>query len=110
MELIDQAVAYLREGFANINNPRGLLIALVAVIFLNSWRQWPVLALLATLVHLAIDVLAPVIAGEGGELRLPDIMSETFWTQALVLFLGYLIVIGVFFVVKRLIFRGKAGA
>jgi len=109
MELVDQAVAYLREGFANINNPRGLLIALVATIFLGSWRQWPVLALVSTLVHLAIDVLAPVLAGGGGEIRLPDITSEAFWTQAGVLFLGYLIVIGLFFVVKKLIFKGGSG-
>jgi hypothetical protein len=57
-------------------------------------------------VHLAIDVLAPVLAGGGGEIRLPDITSESFWTQAGVLFLGYLIVIGLFFVVKKLIFKG----
>ena len=30
MEIVDQAIAYLRDGFANINNPKGLLIALAA--------------------------------------------------------------------------------
>lgn len=38
MELVDQVVAYLREGFANINNPKGLLIALAATVFLGSWK------------------------------------------------------------------------
>jgi hypothetical protein len=108
MELVDQAVVYPREGFANINNPKGLLIALAAVIFMGSWRQWLPVALVATIVHIAIERLAPVLAGEGGEVTLPPIMEETFWTQVLVLFLGYLIIIGVFFLLKSLLFRRQA--
>jgi hypothetical protein len=108
MELVDQAVVYLREGFANINNPKGLLIALAAVIFMGSWRQWLPVALVATIVHIAIERLAPVLAGEGGEVTLPPIMEETFWTQVLVLSLGYLIIIGVFFLLKSLLFRRQA--
>jgi hypothetical protein len=49
-----------------------------------------------------------VLAGEGGEVTLPPIMEETFWTQVLVLFLGYLIIIGVFFLLKSLLFRRQA--
>jgi hypothetical protein len=103
-----KAGVYLREGFANINNPKGLLIALAAVIFMGSWRQWLPVALVATIVHIAIERLAPVLAGEGGEVTLPPIMEETFWTQVLVLFLGYLIIIGVFFLLKSLLFRRQA--
>lgn len=108
MEFVDQAVAYLREGFANINNPKGLLIALAATIFIGTWRQWIPVALVATVVHIAIERLAPVLAGEGGEVTLPPLMEEAFWTQVLVLFLGYLIIIGVFFFLKSLLFRPKA--
>ncbi|UPT64973.1 MAG: hypothetical protein M0D54_11060 [Hyphomonadaceae bacterium JAD_PAG50586_4] len=110
MELVDQAVAYLREGFANINNPKGLLIALAATLFLGSWKQWFPISLVAVIVHIAIEQLAPVLAGEGGAVVLPDLMSEDFWTRALVLLLGYLVIIGIFFFVKRLIFRGGGGA
>jgi len=106
MELVDQAVAYLREGFANINNPKGLLIALAATIFLGSWKQWLPVALVAVVVHIAVEQLAPVLAGGGGAVVLPDFTSEDFWTRSLVLFLGYLIVIGIFFFVKKMIFRG----
>jgi hypothetical protein len=109
MELVDQAVAYLREGFANINNPKGLLIALAATIFLGSWKQWFPISLVAVVIHIAIEQLAPVLAGEGGAVVLPDITSEVFWTRVLVLLLGYLIIIGVFFFVKRMIFRGGGG-
>ena len=109
MELVDQAVAYLRDGFGTINNPKGLLIALAATLFLSSWRQWFPVAVIATIIHIAINQLAPVLAGGGGEVRLPELMSEEFWTQALVLFLGYLVIIGIFYFVKRLIFRGGKG-
>lgn len=109
MELVDQVVAYLREGFGTINNPKGLLIALAATIFLGSWKQWLPLSLVAVIIHIAIEQLAPVLAGEGGAVILPDLMSEGFWTRALVLFLGYLVIIGIFFFVKRLLFRGGGG-
>ncbi len=111
MEYVDQAVAWLRDGFANINNPKGLLIALAAVIFMGSWRQWLPIAALATIIHIVIEILAPVLAGGGGEVRLPpDLMQESFWTRALVLFLGYLVITGVFFLLKSLLFRGGARA
>lgn len=105
--LIDQAVQYLRDGFANINQPKGLLIALVATIFMGSWRQWIPLALVGVIVHVAIDAIIPVLA-DGAQFALPPIMEESFWTYALVLFLGYLIVIAVFFLIKSLLFRAKA--
>jgi hypothetical protein len=110
MEFVDQAVAYLREGFANINNPKGLLIALAAVVFMGSWKQWIPIGLVATIIHIAIERLAPVLAGNGGEVTLPPLMEEAFWTQVLVLFLGYLIITGVFFLVKSMLFKGGAKA
>ena len=108
MEYVDQAVAYLREGFANINNPKGLLIALAAVLFMGGWKQWLPLSLLAVVIHIAIERLAPVLSGGNGEVTLPPLMEEAFWTQVLVLFLGYLIIIGVFYFLKSLLFRRSA--
>lgn len=108
MEFVDQAVAYLRDGFGTINNPKGLLIALAATIFMGSWRQWIPVAFVATVIHIAIERLAPVLAGGGGQVTLPPIMEEAFWTQVLVLFLGYMIIIGVFFLLKSLVFKRAA--
>lgn len=111
MEYVDQAVAWLRDGFANINNPKGLLIALAAVLFMGSWRQWLPIALVATIIHIAIEILAPVLAGGGGQVTLPpDLMQESFWTRALVLFLGYMIITGIFFFIKSMLFKGGAKA
>jgi hypothetical protein len=111
MEYVDQAVEWLRDGFANINNPKGLLIALAATIFLGSWKQWIPIAAVATIVHIIIERLAPVLSGGGGQVTLPpDLMQESFWTRTLVLFLGYLVIIGVFFFIKNMFFRGGAKA
>jgi hypothetical protein len=107
MELVDQAVAYVREGFGAVNQLTGLLIALVLTIFMGSWKQWIPFAVLATVLHILINQFAPVISSDA-ELRLPDVTSEGFWAQALVLLLGYLIVIAIFFFVKRLFFKGGA--
>lgn len=105
MELVDQAVEYLRAGFANINNPKGLLIALAAVVFMGSWKQWLPLSLIALVAHIAIERLAPVLSGNGGEVTLPPLMDESFWTQTLVLLLGYLVIIAIFYFLKSLVFR-----
>lgn len=108
MEYVDQAVGYLREGFGTVNDPKGLIIALAAVIFMGSWRQWIPVALVATIIYIAIERLAPVLAGGDGEVTLPPLMDESFWTRVLVLFLGYLIILGVFFLIKSMIFRRAA--
>jgi hypothetical protein len=106
MEYVDQAVAYLRDGFANINNPKGLLIALAATIFMGSWRQWLPVAVVAAVIHIAIERLAPVLSGGRGAVTLPpDLMQESFWVRAGVLLLGYLLIIGIFFFLKGMLFR-----
>lgn len=110
MEYLNQALDILREGFANTNNPKGLLIALAATVFLSSWKQWLPISLLATIVHIAIDQLAPVLAGEGGAVVLPPLMEPSWWAQSGVMFVGYAIVIAVFFLIKGMVFRKSAAA
>lgn len=104
MDLLDQFIEFLRTGFNEVNQVQGLLIALAATVFLGSWKQWLPISVLAVAVHIAVDVFAPVLQGNA-EFRLPDIMSEPFWSQAGFLFAGYLVVIGVFYFLKRLLLR-----
>ncbi|MFT3726555.1 MAG: hypothetical protein QM759_01855 [Terricaulis sp.] len=109
MELVDQAINTLRDGFGQINHPQGLIIALVAALLMPSWRQWLPMALLATIVHIAVDNLPAILRGGG----LPNFMVPEFWTRAGIFFLGYLIIIAVFFLLKSLVIRpsgGKAAA
>lgn len=106
---IDQAIQVLREGFAQINDPKGLLIALAATLFLQSWRQWIPASIIAVVIHVAIERLAPVLAGAGGEVSLPPLMEEAFWTRTGILLVGYLVIIAVFFVIKRILTPGGGG-
>lgn len=105
MDLIDQAVNTLRDGFGQVNHPQGLIIALIAALLMPSWRQWLPMALLATVVHIAVNDLPGILQGGG----LPNFMVTEFWTTAGILFLGYLIIIAVFFLLKSLLFRSSGG-
>lgn len=92
---------FLREGFDHVNAYQGLVIAFVAAIIAPAWdRIWAV-ALGATVVHLVADVLIPVIANHAS-LHLPPLMDLSFWRNALALYIGYVIVIGVLMAIKRM--------
>jgi uncharacterized membrane protein len=102
MEYVNQAMDALKDGFGQINHPQGLIIALIAALLMPSWRQWLIMALLATAIHIAVIDLPGILQGHG----LPNFLEQAFWTSALGWFLGYLIIIGVFFFLKSLVARG----
>lgn len=108
---LDQALAVLEAGYDQINGPQGLVIALAATLFLRSWGQWFPAGVIATVLHVAIEHFAPVLAGQR-ELALPPLMEPQFWSRVGILLVGYLIVIGIFFFVKRIIMTalGAGGA
>ena len=106
MEYVNQAVDALKDGFGQINHPQGLNIALIAALLMPSWRQWLVMALLATAVHIGVNELPGILRGQG----LPNFMEQAFWTTVIAYFLGYLIIIGVFFFLKSLVSRGGSAA
>ncbi|HWD28293.1 MAG TPA: hypothetical protein VG387_14075 [Rhizomicrobium sp.] len=100
---------FLREGFEHVNKVEGLVIALVAAIIAPAWdRIWAV-ALGATLVHLIADVLIPVIANHAS-FRLPPLLAFDFWRTAVSLYVGYLIIIAVLMVIKRMFLSPPAPA
>jgi len=102
--VLNDALAFMRYGFNETNQLNGLLIALAATIFMSSWRQILVMPLVAVVLHVAIDTLIPVFAG-GAAFKLPALLEAPFWQMAGARYVGYLIVIAVFFAVKRVIFR-----
>ena len=95
---------FFREGFNQVNAIEGLIIALVAALFVPAWHRVWTVALGATLVTIIVNVLLPVLA-DHATFRLPPLMEPEFWRFMLVLFVGYTIVIGVFFFLKRLFLR-----
>lgn len=101
---LDQALDFISRGYANVNAVQGLLIALGATYLLNDYRRILAISLGASLSHLAVDILLPVLA-DGAAFRLPPIFSRAYLEYALSLFVGYVVVISIFFLVKRFVFR-----
>ena len=91
-------------GFDGVNQVMGLLIAVIAALLMPAWSRLWATALGAALVHVAVGVIRPML--DGGALVLPDLLSLTFWMGVLALFLGYAIVIAVFFLIKSLVTGG----
>lgn len=109
--LIDSIGAFLsglfglaQGGFDGVNQVMGLLIAIIAALLMPAWSRLWATALGAAFVHILIGVLRPVL--DGGSFALPPLLTLSFWMTVLALFLGYAIVIAVFFLVKSLFTGG----
>jgi hypothetical protein len=109
MEWIQHFIAganeYMQTGFYKVNAIQGLLIAIGAAVLLPMWSRLFFVALGATLVHVMLDVMIPVLA-HSGAFRLPPLVDVEYWRYLLALYIGFLIVITVFYVIKRVVFRG----
>ncbi len=98
---------YGEAGFYRINALQGLLIAIGAAYFLHRWTSVFAMALGAVLVHVILDVMIPVLANSA-EFKLPPIVEADYWRYLLTPYVGYLIVITVFYVIKRMLLQGSA--
>lgn len=93
------------SGFDGVNQIAGLIIAGVFGLFLmGAWRGLWSAALGAVLVHTIVEVLRPML--DGGAFALPPLTELSFWITRFALFLGYAIVIAVFFFIKTLVSGG----
>ncbi|MBA4805397.1 MAG: hypothetical protein H2038_12165 [Brevundimonas sp.] len=91
-------------GFDGVNQVTGLLIAVIGALLMPGWSRLWATALGAAFAHILIGVLRPVL--DGGALALPPLLSLGFWMTVLALFLGYAIVIAVFFLIRTLFTGG----
>jgi membrane-bound metal-dependent hydrolase YbcI (DUF457 family) len=93
---------YLQTGFAHVNVVQGLLIAIVAAFMTYRWGSVFFVAIGAVVVHVLIDALLPVL-NNAGAFRLPPVVDGEYWKYLLALYIGYVVVISVFYVVKRVL-------
>jgi len=100
---------YGEAGFYRINAVQGLLIAIGAAYFLHRWTGVFAMAIGAVLVHVILDVMIPVLANSA-EFKLPPIVEADYWRYLLTLYVGYLIVITVFYAIKRMVLQRGAHA
>ncbi len=99
--LLAGVFALAQGGFDGVNQVVGLLIAIIAALLMPVWRSLWATAAGATVVHILVGVLRPVL--DGAEFVLPELLTVGFWMGAFTLFLGYAIVIAVFFFIKTLV-------
>lgn len=104
MDILNDVLAFMRAGFNEVNAVQGLLIAVVAALLLPDWKRFPVFVFGAAIVHLLVDVIAPVIVN-GAALRLPPLLHLEYWRYGAALLVGYAVVIAIFTLIKRLLFR-----
>ena len=111
MAFVRPAYNFVHEGFADVKSQvMGLVIALLAAILMTAWGRLLFVALGATVVHILIQAVLPMASGGG--FTMPDIMAGAFWGQTLGTYVGYLILIAVFFFLKHNVFKvggGKGG-
>lgn len=105
-EVMDFFNSGFHEGFSHVNAVLGLIIALLATFGMSRWGKLWAMALIATIVHLVAEVMIPVVANHA-QFALPaDLLQGSYWRTAAAIYLGYVIVIAVFFFIKRTVLGG----
>ncbi|MDE2183812.1 MAG: hypothetical protein KGJ78_12410 [Alphaproteobacteria bacterium] len=106
---LNELLMFFREGFSHVNAILGLIIALFAAFQMSNWKKIWEVALAATLVHIVALVLIPVI-DHNAALRLPPLMDYEFWRDTVAVYVGYIIIIAVFFFMRSKLLKGGASA
>ena len=108
---VDQAAAFFggvlnlaEGGYQGVNQVLGLIIAAVAALLMSGWKRLWAMALGAALVHTLVNLLLPVL--DGGAFQLPNVFDVTTWMTLVALFLGYAVVIAIFYLVKSALTGG----
>jgi len=96
---------YFRTGFHDVNQILGLLIAIGAAYSLGRYSRIFVIALGALAVYVIAEVMLPVLANHA-EFRLPNMVAQDYWQRMAAIYAGFLLIITVFYVVKRVVLRG----
>jgi hypothetical protein len=96
------------EGYARVNALLGLLIAVVAVYSMHEWKRIWMVALGATLAYLVAQWALPIL-DQRAPIRLPpELLEYSYWQIALALYFGFLVVVAVFFLMKKMLIPGGA--
>jgi len=101
-------VAYTQAGFAQVNVVQGLIIAVIAAFMTARWSNVFVVSIGAVVIHILIDALLPAFNSTGA-FRLPPVVEGDYWRYLLALYLGYVVAITIFYVVKRVFMSAQHG-
>jgi hypothetical protein len=105
----DSALSFLNNGYSQVNGPQGLLIALLAVVLMSSWGQLLPITLGATFAYAVVEAIKPIVM-DGGNIELPPVTDPDYLMTLGSLYVGLLIIIAMFFAVKKVLFMRSGGA
>lgn len=107
LHFLDGVLMLFRSGFNQVNAYLGLIIALIAAFQLSSWKKLWEIALAAMLFHIVALMLAPVI-DHGAPLHMPALFEVNFWRNLLAIYVGYVVLIALFFFVRTRLLKPAA--
>lgn len=110
-EIFNPILQFLQTGFAQVNAAQGLLIALFATVLMKHWNQLFAVALGASILHIIADKVVPMVTNGAkvGDIKLPALMEPAFWNYAAALYVGFVIIVAMFFAVKSVLFQRRGG-
>ena len=97
------------EGFARVNAVLGLIVALFAVYLMPAWKRIWTITLGAAIIYLIAVWALPILDNRAPFRLPPGLMEFSYWRTALALYLGFLVVITIFFFVKTRVLPKPGG-
>lgn len=107
LQVLNEVLSIFRTGFNQVNVFIGIIIALVAAFQLSRWRKLWETALACLLIHIVALVLAPVI-DHGAQPHLPPLFENYFLRNLLALYVGYVVLIALFFFLRTRLLKPAA--
>jgi hypothetical protein len=107
IQVLDDILMVFRTGFNQVNVFIGLIIALIAAFQLAGWKKIWEVALAAVLIHLIALIIAPVI-DHGAQPHLPPLFENYFLRNLLALYVGYVILIALFYFLRTRLMKPAA--
>jgi hypothetical protein len=111
-QFLTQIWDFLQRGFAEVNGGPilGIVIALVAAFMMHAWSRLWAVALGALVAFEVIGRWILPFINNGGSLPKPllppDMMTSNFWIGMLALYVGFFVIIGIIYFIRRL-FMGR---
>lgn len=104
MQYVQPALDFFAAGFNQVNAVQGIIIGVLAAFVLGRYGRILVISLFATLVHVVVDTALPVV--QGAEPKLPPLADFGWWQYVATLYVGYFVIITVFYILKKILIRG----
>tara|TARA_R110000824_G_scaffold390760_6_gene587652 strand:- start:5082 stop:5405 length:324 start_codon:yes stop_codon:yes gene_type:complete len=102
-QIADQAIALGHQGFDTVNSLQGIVIAVIAAAVMRRYSHIIGMSLLATIAHEIVTIARGAVGG--GSVTLPDITNPDVLKLIAVRFVGYLVVISLIYLVRRVVMR-----